>query len=93
MLADKAIDAAAFCRDWRNRRIAHCDLALALDSPSPPLEPASREKVSLALQSLSDVLNEVTLHYSGSTTLFDSPVHNSDLHSLLSIIKDGLQDD
>lgn len=43
----------AFAIDWRNRRIAHRDLALALNSPaSVPLAAASRTAVEAALKSL-----------------------------------------
>lgn len=37
---DEALRASAFCRDWRNRRIAHRDLDLALDRHPQALAPA-----------------------------------------------------
>ena len=43
-----------FCRDWRNRRFAHHDLALATDAGAKPLETASKEKFNVALKSLAD---------------------------------------
>ena len=41
---EKAVNASAFCRDGRNRRIAHRNLQLALKSGATPLAEASREK-------------------------------------------------
>jgi hypothetical protein len=35
-----------FCRDWRNRRIAHRDLNIALAQPAAPLKDASRAQVN-----------------------------------------------
>lgn len=67
----KAIDSSKFCRDWRNRWIAHYDLELAVDESAKPLAPASRTQVIAALSSIADVLNTVERHYSSSTTMFD----------------------
>ncbi len=80
-----------FCRDWRNRRIAHRDLHLALETGLHPLQPASRKAVKEALSSLADVLNTVTLHYSDSTTFFDVPSGYGGAESLLYVIDDGLR--
>ncbi|MDO9051955.1 MAG: hypothetical protein Q7U70_10755 [Methylotenera sp.] len=42
---DTAVKATAFARDWRNRRIAHRDLQLALDLPTEPLAVGARLKL------------------------------------------------
>jgi hypothetical protein len=56
--------ACAFAVDWRNRRIAHRDLALALESVgSEPLTPASRAIVEAALKSIRTTLGLVHGHY------------------------------
>lgn len=86
-----AINAAAFCRDWRNRRIAHSDLSLALDEHPAPLAAASREKVNAALTAIVEVLNAVTQHYMDTTSYFDVPGHVGDAVSLLYVIDDGLR--
>ncbi|TFZ07872.1 hypothetical protein [Ramlibacter humi] len=67
----EALSASEFCRDWRNRHLAHRDLNLALKRGAEPLQAASRQKVKEALASLSHVLNVVSLKYMESTTLFD----------------------
>lgn len=70
-LVEAAVKKAEFCRDWRNRRIAHKDLALALNRGAEPLQPASRANVKDVLTSMADVLNAVSAHYLDSTTWFE----------------------
>lgn len=82
-----------FCRDWRNRHIAHRDLKLAIQDGSNSLSPASRKAVKDALASIVDVLNLVTLHYQDSTTMFDVPKGYGGGESLLYVIDDGLRSD
>ena len=86
-----AKDKSNFCRDWRNRRIAHRDLHLAIDTGIHPLQPASRKAVKEAMGALADVLNTITLHYKDSTTLFDIPSGYGGGESLLYVINDGLK--
>jgi hypothetical protein len=69
-LTKEALNASAFCRDWRNRHIAHQDLLLALEQDAKPLEEASRQKVREALKALESVLNAVSAHYLDSQTSF-----------------------
>jgi hypothetical protein len=89
-LIDIAITNADFCRDWRNRRIAHKDFALAMEAGAEALMPASRATIKQALDSISDVLNSVSSHYTGSTTWFEGiPVSNGALY-LLHVLDDGL---
>src|SRR5271156_4325585 len=54
-LVDKAIKHTAFCRDWRNRHIAHRDLRLALAQPTTRLAEGSRAKVNVALKAIAAV--------------------------------------
>jgi hypothetical protein len=88
---ETAKNKSEFCRDWRNRRIAHLDLQLAIEDGIKPLQPASRKAVKDALSAIVDVLNTVTLHYNDSTTLFDIPNGYGGGESLLYIIDDGLK--
>lgn len=67
----EALTASDFCRDWRNRHLAHRDLNLALRRGAEPLKAATRLKVKEALESLSAVLNVVSRKYLDSTTFFD----------------------
>jgi hypothetical protein len=88
---EKALVQSTFCRDWRNRYIAHRDLDLALSRSASPLELASREKVNKALESLTEVLNPVALHYLETTTFFESPWSTGGAENLLYVINDGLK--
>jgi len=90
-LTDATIAATAFCRDWRNRRIAHSDLSLAIDEHPAPVAAASREKVNTALSTIVEVLNAVTQHYTDTTSYFDLPGCPGDAVSLLYVIDDGLR--
>ena len=90
-LIDVAVENAEFCRDWRNRHIAHKDLKLALSSGAEPLKPASRAKVKEALSSISDVLNALSNHYMNSTTMFEGVGNVDGAVSLLYVIDDGLR--
>lgn len=86
----RAIAASEFARDWRNRKLAHRDLNLALDQHVDPLASASRLAVKEALVAIIEVLNAVSSHYSDSTTAFDLP-GDSDSVSLLYVVRDGLR--
>lgn len=89
-LTTNAMLASEFCRDWRNRRIAHRDLRLALEQVTDPLRPASREKVREALQALVAVLNAVSEHYLGSSTFFEHGTDAGGAISLLYVLQDGV---
>lgn len=90
-LSSAALTACEFARDWRNRRLAHRDLDLALGQNSQPLAPASRAAVKAALTALQEMLNSVSLHYLDSTTKFDLGPGSADAASLLYLLRDGLQ--
>ena len=67
-----AKDRTKFCRDWRNRHIAHRDLSLALREDASPLESASRDDVGEALASISNVMYTVRRAYMGSSPTFQA---------------------
>jgi len=89
-LTSNAVSATEFARDWRNRKLAHSDLSLALGEHVFPLAPASRLAVKTALAAIVDVLNAVSHHYADSTSAFDFPSGNDGV-SLLYVIRDGLR--
>jgi hypothetical protein len=85
-----ATENTEFARDWRNRRFAHYDLALATDKAATPLETANKEKFNEALASLSDVLNALERHYfRGITSYGDIAGHNG-AATLLHVLGDGV---
>ncbi len=87
----QAIQRSAFARDWRNRRIAHKDFALALGLPATPLDHASRAAVAQGLAAFSDVLNAVSAHYLDSTTMFELGSASPEASSVLHLLRDGMR--
>lgn len=95
-LVDTALTATAFARDWRNRRIAHRDLELAIKEDAKPITPGSRKAVDDALASISRIVERLSaiylkqpdlrLHWINQTTA-------NDAISLLYVIQDGLEAD
>jgi len=91
-LIGEVMEKTEFCRDWRNRKLAHRDLNLVLKEGVKPLEPASRAKIKEALHSISSVLNAISSHYFDSTTGFDMGAGSvNGAISLLYVIDDGLK--
>ena len=93
-LIDISLQKADFCRDWRNRRIAHKDLDLTLNKWVESLKPASMKKVTIALDAIAKVMDAIARHYMDTTITFEgiSSSPNGAL-SLLYVIDDGLQFD
>jgi AbiU2 len=91
-LVAEAIKLTEFCRDWRNRRIAHRDLKLALEQPTMPLAAGSRAQVTDALKAIANVLNALELHYCDSTTRYDLGGPLGGATSLLYVLDDGLRE-
>lgn len=90
-LIEIALKATEFCRDWRNRHIAHRDLSLALKEPTEELAEGNRAKVNAALKAIADVLNAVQVHYMDQFTPFDfASAHNGAI-TLLYLIHRGLK--
>jgi len=89
-LVEEAKQATAFCRDWRNRHIAHRDLKLALEQPTEPLAEASRAQVKAALDAIAAVLNRLAIHHLKSETRFDAAARHNSALTLLYVINDGL---
>ncbi len=91
ILIDAAIQKADFCRDWRNRRLAHKDLKLSLSDEAVPLKSASREKVKDLLEAISSIMNAIAIHYSNTTILFDGLPRIKGAEALLYILDDGIK--
>jgi hypothetical protein len=70
-LIDVAVSTSIFARDWRNRKLAHIDLALALRTGVEPLAGVSRENIEGALSAFRAVLNRLATHYWKSETAYE----------------------
>jgi len=89
-LVAKAIEAASFARDWRNRRIGHRDLALALNPSTRPLAAASRAQVSAAIAAIHRVLNEISERLLDTTLADDVLTPDTGAEALLYVLRDGV---
>lgn len=90
-LVKTAENKTEFCRDWRNRHIAHRNLNLALNKPARPLKDASKKQVDEALDSIVDVLNALSRHYTDSDLRFRMGSRAGGAVSLLYVLDDGLR--
>jgi hypothetical protein len=86
-----AMEDARFCRDWRNRHIAHRDLNLALGASAVPLPEASKKHVDDALGSLARVLNAIDGHYNNSETSYHMAAVRHGAVNLLQVVVRGLK--
>ena len=87
ILIEKAKRAAGFCRDRRNRLLAHRDLELAMGNSAKPVEDATIEKVKAAINALADILNALSLHYLSAATLFHFTEGPGGAAALLQVLK------
>jgi hypothetical protein len=62
VLVDQARSATEFARAWRNRRLAHRDLSLAIGTGATPLPGISRADVESALASIRSTVNKIESH-------------------------------
>lgn len=83
---------AQFCRDWRNRRIAHTDYKLSANLPNvTPLEPATKEKLTLVITKIQELYNKISNDYLNDATIFSLNVTGTT--TLLRTIESGLRFD
>jgi hypothetical protein len=78
-----------FCRDWRNRYIAHRDLILATDKSATSLESATKNQIDGALDSIGGILNLVQSHYANAQTHFEIGYGPGGAISVLYVLGDG----
>ena len=90
-LIETTVEKAEFCRDWRNRRIAHTDLKLSLSEPAVPLKPVSREKVKAVLESISSIMNVIAREFMDTIIIFDGLPKLKGAEALLYILDDGIK--
>jgi len=91
VLIEEPIRKASFCRDSRNRHIAHRDLDLALERAATPLPLATRKQVKEALAAIAKVLDYLDVQYMDSTTYWEAGHRVGDARWLLDVLHDGLK--
>lgn len=90
-LIKRADKAAKFCRDWRDRRIAHRELQLALKEGGTPLALASITKISTAISAIVEVMHTVEFQMTGRKSIYNMGVTPAAMvMQLLSVIDSGL---
>ena len=86
------IEKTQFCRDWRNRSIAHFDYDLNInEQKAEPLAPANRNLISEVMKMLQDVINRLNFHYLRKTVVFDHISGYKGAVSLLVNVEKGLR--
>ncbi len=92
ILADSAVQATEFARDWRNRHIAHNDWLLAMNPGARPLASASHAQVRYAIDAITAVLQKVGEHYTKSTLAFGPGIADpGNAEELLYVLRDGVR--
>lgn len=77
-------------RSWRNKKLAHKDLFLALKDPRvEPLPDITIESVEKALDSVRQTLNLLSRNYTGGVTAFERFVTSHDAAALISYLSLG----
>lgn len=89
-LVDNLVQETQFARDWRNRRLAHSDLALAMEEGARPLEGVSRERINKTIGSLHQLLHRLSVQYSRQELSMEVITPADDALSLLYVLRDGL---
>ena len=88
---DAVLTGADFARDWRNRHLAHRDLARAIaGKEAEPLASASVAAVRECLSLIAALLNIIDNHYLESTMFYDMDYAPGDAQSLLGVLRHGL---
>jgi len=90
-LVAAAVANAEFARDWRNRRLAHRDLAVALGTSARTLAPATRDSINRAVDSLHDIVAEVSAHYFNAHLASEVVEAPGGAEALLYVLRDGVR--
>lgn len=85
-----AWEAAEFQRDWRNRRISHNDLGLALNK-AEPLKSGTREKMNAAISAIHAPIDLLYQRLADTTYLDKIIAPSDDAVRMLNVMFDGLE--
>ena len=86
-LVKEAQEKARFVEDWRDHRLAHTDLNLALGRRATALPGIARDQVEGFLRSLRAVLNKIPNHFWDVGTSFENIYADRDGESLVHYLK------
>jgi len=89
---DAVVSAKKACdvlRKHRDKRLAHPDLEVSLDSSLLP--PFSRESIEAALEKVRELMNKLNHHFRGGATMYEDTFAQGDAECLMECIEDGLK--
>ena len=69
-LLEKVLTVCKVTSDWRNKRLAHLDLKVALATSADPIPGISRANIEVALDTIRRLLHRLELHYWNSETYY-----------------------
>jgi hypothetical protein len=78
-------------REWRNKKLAHLDLATAKKSSPNPIPGVSRQMIEDALKTLREYLNAIEAHYNDSEMGYEQFLMSSDGDALVGVLREGLR--
>lgn len=78
-------------RQWRNKKLAHLDLATAMKSSPNPIPGVSRQMIEDALKTLRDYLNAIEAFYNDSEMGYEDSLMSSDGEALVAVLRAGLR--
>jgi len=92
LLIDDADHKTRFARDWRNRRLAHKDLPLAVGNAAKPLEAANRQHVDQAFDAIRQIMNCIEQEYLDGPVLYEHMIEQlGGVQSLLTRLRKGAE--
>jgi hypothetical protein len=86
-LVSEARKKAHFVEDWRNRRLAHTSLDVALRRKAKTLPGIELEQIEGFLRALRDVLNKIMSHFWNGTHAFEIIYADGDAEYLVEFIR------
>jgi hypothetical protein len=88
-LLKSALDQSGFCREWRNKLVAHRDLDVALNGIADQISGGTREQVDKLIETLADILNAIELHFTEGQTHYRFDGYSQGARDLLFFLDDG----
>ncbi|EAQ37535.1 hypothetical protein NB311A_04469 [Nitrobacter sp. Nb-311A] len=88
-LLKSALEQSEFCRDWRNKLVAHRDLDVAINGTADQINGGTREQVNKIIATLSEILNAIELHLTEGSTHYTFDGHTGGAKDLLFFLDDG----
>jgi hypothetical protein len=88
-LVKSALDQSGFCRDWRNKLVAHRDLDTAINGTADQISGGSREQVDKLLKTMAEIMDAIELHFMEATTHYRFDGDSGRAKDLLFFLDDG----